>query len=192
MWRSLEEAFSQDTKYHERSLITNLYTCKKDSSSILQYIIRFRGIYDELAVIFGDDKFSWMAIGLVSKYMSLWIHNSQNRFFLPSLIFSALNNHELRISSHEGENSIGHNLAFIGLKEGGWGRGCDHGRGGGTRTSNFNSQGCGFVPSSQSYGNANNFNSTQSSQNIGKKESFHMVWKPKFSYYKHLKFFKRQ
>lgn len=51
IWKSLKEAFAQDTKDRERSLITRLHTCKKDSSSISNYIKRLKGICDELAAI---------------------------------------------------------------------------------------------------------------------------------------------
>lgn len=73
VWKSFEEAFAQDTKERERSSITRLRNCKKDSTSISKYIKRFKDICDELAArqkpVFDDDKVSWLAIGLGAQYI---------------------------------------------------------------------------------------------------------------------------
>lgn len=51
VWRSLEEAFAQDTKDREGSLITRLHNYKKETSPISKSIRCFKGIRDELAGI---------------------------------------------------------------------------------------------------------------------------------------------
>lgn len=74
MWESLEAAFAQDTKDQERSLITRMHNCKKNSLSILEFLKKFKGIRDELAAIqklvFDNDRVSWLAIGLGPKYLN--------------------------------------------------------------------------------------------------------------------------
>lgn len=44
VWKALEEVFAQDTKDREGSLITKLYTCKKENISISDYLKHFESI----------------------------------------------------------------------------------------------------------------------------------------------------
>lgn len=91
----------QDTKDRERSLITCLQNSKKDSSCILNFIIRFKGISDVAATqkpVYDGDKVSWLAIGLGSKRMIFVDSHLSKPSFLPSLsssLVSIIMNSEL-------------------------------------------------------------------------------------------------
>lgn len=94
-----------------------------------------------------EDKASWLAIRPGPKYINvldsqLW----KSPFPTFSQFVSALKKYELWIHSYEEDKCIDHNLAFVGLEEGEWDMGCGHGWGGSTWPTNFNSQGCSFIP----------------------------------------------
>lgn len=74
MQKAYEEAFAQDIKHREQSLIRKLHTCKEDNLSTPNYLKPFKGIRDEIAIIekpfFDDDKVSWLANGFGLRYMN--------------------------------------------------------------------------------------------------------------------------
>lgn len=65
-----------------------------------------------------NDKVSWLAIGLGSKYMNVVDSQlSKPPYHTFSQFVSDLNNHELHMSSYDELKSIDNNLAFLGVRD---------------------------------------------------------------------------
>lgn len=64
-----------------------------------------------------DDKVSWLATGLASKHIN-FVDSQLSKPPYPTLsqFVSALNNHELRLSSYDESKSVDQNLAFLGVR----------------------------------------------------------------------------
>lgn len=78
-------------------------------------------------------------------------HLSKPPYPTFSQLISALSNYELHMSSYDEKKPIDHNLAFLGVIDGGRNRGRGRGHCGTSwsNNNNFNSQGRGFLPFSQ-------------------------------------------
>ncbi|XXG72814.1 hypothetical protein AAC387_Pa07g1825 [Persea americana] len=100
VWKTLEDNYAQATKDRDHALLRQIQLCRMGSSSISEYVRKFKNICDNLAAIqrpvSDNDKVFWLSNGLSSKYENFFV-SMLSRSPTPSYVdfVNALTNYEL-------------------------------------------------------------------------------------------------